>query len=124
MSSVDNGAEEGKPENLVTRLAARLRSHVLWDSSLIFTPPMVAAVFIAFSFYRAAWISPLTFSLVALATAGLAMLAVILRYRPLAPSVTVAAQLIDGRAQSKDRFLTLATLSNAAQPATFVARLR
>ena len=124
MSSVDNGAEKGKPENLVTRLAARLRSHVLWDSSLIFTPPMVAAVFIAFSFYRAAWISPLTFSLVVLATAGLAVLAVILRYRPLAPSVTVAAQLIDGRAQSKDRFLTLATLANAAQPATFVARLR
>lgn len=124
MSSQNHGSEGERPENLVARLAARLRSHVLWDSLLIFVPPVLAAVFIAFSFYRVAWMSPLAFLLVALALAGVAVLAVILRYRPLVPSVPAAAQLIDGQAESKDRFLTLATLATAAQPENFVARLR
>ena len=124
MSSQNHGSEGERPENLVARLAARLRNHVLWDSLLIFVPPVLAAVFIAFSFYRVAWMSPLAFLLVALALAGVAVLAVILRYRPLVPSVPAAAQLIDGQAESKDRFLTLATLATAAQPENFVARLR
>ena len=124
MSSANHGPEEGRPENLVAHLAARLRSHVLWDSLLIFIPPVLAGVFIVFSFYRAAWMSPLAFLLAALVLAGVAGLAVILRYRPLVPSVPAAARLIDGQADSKDRFLTLATLAHAAQPSNFVARLR
>jgi hypothetical protein len=124
MSRTIPGPEAGRPENLVTNLAARLRGHVLWDSLLIIVPPTLAAVFIAFSFYRAALLSPLTFLLVALGVLGSAVFGVIFRYRPLAPSVTAAARLIDRRVESKDRFLTLATLASAAQPSTFVARLR
>ncbi|HET7008248.1 MAG TPA: hypothetical protein VFK65_22305 [Candidatus Binatia bacterium] len=112
------------PEHLVTSLAERLRSHVLWDSLLICIPPAIAAVLIAFACYRAAWLSPLAFLFVALGIAGFAGLAVVLRYRPLAPSLPAAAQIIDKQAESKDRFLTLATLANTSQRATFVARLR
>lgn len=124
MSFPNHGPKGEGPENLVNRLAARLRCHVLWDSLLIFIPPVLAAAFIAFSFYRAAWMSPLAFLLIAVSLAGVGVLAVILRYRPLVPSVPSAAQLIDGQAESKDRFLTLATLASSARPDNFIARLR
>ena len=124
MSSPSHGPEGERAENLVTRLAARLGSHVLWDSLLIFMPPVLAALFIAFSFYRAGWISPLVFWLIASCLAVVGLFSVILRYRPLAPSVRAAAELIDRQAVSQDRFLTLATLGSSAQPANFVARLR
>ncbi|MGZ8433826.1 MAG: hypothetical protein ACXWWP_08430 [Candidatus Binatia bacterium] len=124
MSSPSHGPEGEKAENLVTRLAARLGSHVLWDSLLIFMPPVLAALFIAFSVYRAAWISPLVFWLMATCLAVLGLLLVILRYRPLIPSVPAAAGLIDRQARSQDRFLTLATLGSSPQPANLVARLR
>jgi hypothetical protein len=114
----------GRPENLVANLTVRLRSQVLWDSLLICMPPAVAALFIALVCYRATWLSPLGFLLVGLGIAGFTGLAVIFLYRPLVPSVTAAAQLIDRQAQSKDRFLTLATLASGAQPTTLVARLR
>ena len=109
---------------MVAHLAARLRSHVLWDSLLIFIPPVLAAVFIAFSFYRATWMSPLAFLLVATVLIAGGAVAIFFRFRPLIPSVPAAAQLIDGQAESKDRFLTLATLAGTAQPANFVTRLR
>ena len=121
---ISDSEGEGRPENLVARVAARLRSHVLWDCLLIFTPPTLAAVFIGLSLYRAAWMSSLAFLATVFGIAVFAVLGVVFRYRPLAPSVEVAAQLIDGRVESKDRFLTLATLASAAQSATFVARLR
>jgi len=124
MSFPNHRPEGDRPESLVAQLAARLRNYVLWDSLLIFIPPVLAAAFIAFSFYRAAWMSPLAFLLVAVSLAGVGALAVILRYRPLVPSVPAAAQLIDGQAESEDRFLTLATLPTPAQPENFVARLR
>jgi len=109
---------------LVKHLTARLRCQVLWDSLLIFIPPVFAALFLAFSIYRAALMSPMAFLLVAVTIAGVGVLGVILRYRPLTPSVLAAAQLIDVRAEAKDRFLTLATVEASAQPASFVARLR
>lgn len=124
MSAPNHSPEGERPENLVAHLAGRLRNHVLWDSLLIFIPPVSAAAFMAFSVYRAAGMSPLVFLLVAVGLAVVGVLAVILRYRPLVPSVAEAAQLIDGRAESKDRFLTLATLASSVQPANFVARLR
>ena len=124
MSSPSHGPEGERAENLVTRLAARLGSHVLWDSLLIFTPPVMAALFIAFSVFHAAWISPLVFWLIATCLAAVGLLSVILRYRPLIPSVPAAAELIDRQADSQDRFLTLATLASSAQPANLVARLR
>ena len=124
MSSPSHGPESERAENLVTRLAARLGSHVLWDSLLIFMPPVLAALFIAFSFFHAAWISPLVFWLTATCLAAGGLLSVILRYRPLIPSVPAAAELIDRQAKSQDRFLTLATLASSAQPANLIARLR
>ena len=124
MLSPSHGPEGERAENLVTRVAARLGSHVLWDSLLIFMPAVLAALFIAVSLYRAAWISPLVFWLIASCLAAVGLFSVILRYRPLVPSVRAAAELIDRQAVSKDRFLTLATLESSAQPANFVARLR
>ena len=124
MSAPNHSPEGERPENLVIYLAGRLRNHVLWDSLLIFIPPVLAAAFMAFSVYRAAWMSPLAFLLVAVGLVVAGMLAVILRYRPLVPSVAEAAQLIDGQAESKDRFLTLATLASSVQPVKFVTRLR
>ncbi len=124
MLSPSHGPESERAENLVTRVAARLGSHVLWDSLLIFMPPVLAALFIAVSLYRAGWISPLVFWLVASCLAAVGLFSVLLRYRPLAPSVRAAAELIDRQAVSQDRFLTLATIESSAQPASFVARLR
>ncbi|HET9916516.1 MAG TPA: hypothetical protein VFQ89_05360 [Candidatus Binatia bacterium] len=124
MSSSNHRPDGERPEFLVTQLAARLRNFVLWDSLLIFAPPVLAAMFVAISCYRAAWMSPLALLLVAVGLVGVGALAVILRYRPLVPSVPATAQLIDGQAESEDRFLTLATLATPGQPANFVARLR
>jgi hypothetical protein len=124
MSSPSHGPESEPAEDLVTRLAARLGSHVLWDSLLIFMPPVLAALFIAFSFFHAAWISPLVFWLTATCLAAVGLVLVILRYRSLIPSVPAAAQVIDRQTESQDRFLTLATLGRSAQPANLVARLR
>jgi len=124
MSSSTHGSEGGRPENLVARLTVRLRSQVLWDSLLIFVPPILAALSIALSVYRAALMSPMVFWLVVVGLAGVGVLGVILRYRPLVPSVAAAARMIDGQTNSKDRFLTLTTLVSSAQPASLVARLR
>ena len=85
MLSPSHGPEGARAENLVTRVAARLGSHVLWDSLLIFMPAVLAALFIAVSLYRAAWISPLVFWLTATCLAAGGLLSVILRYRPLIP---------------------------------------
>jgi len=124
MALPNHGPEGDSAVRLVTGLVARLSSHLLRDSLLIVMPPLLAALFIAYSFFRAAWLTPMAFLLVASCLAALGLLAVILRYRPLIPTVPAAAQLIDQQAQSQDRFLTLATLGVAAQPADFVARLR
>ena len=124
MALPNHGPEGDSAVRLVTGLVARLRSHLLWDSLLIVMPPLLAALFIAYSFFRAAWLTPMAFLVVATCLAALGLLAAILRYRPLIPTVPAAAQLIDQQAQSQDRFLTLATLGVTAQPAGFVARLR
>lgn len=124
MSHPSHGSEGDSAVSMISGLVARLRSQVLWDSLLIVVPPVIAALFITFSLYRADWLSPLTFSLVAIGLAVLGLLAVILRYQPLVPTAPAAAQLIDQQAESKDRFLTLATLGSAAEPANLVARLR
>ncbi|HEX9786861.1 MAG TPA: hypothetical protein VGB09_02500, partial [Candidatus Binatia bacterium] len=55
---------------------------------------------------------------------ALGALAVLLRHRPLVPSVRSVARLVDQRSGAKDHFLTLATVDAANQPASFVVRLR
>ena len=112
------------PERLVGRLRAQLRRQALWDSLLLFAPPLLAFFYIAGSLYRVAWIGPLTFFLLAAMVAGAGLFAALLRYRPLVPSASKAARLVDERAGAADRFLTLATLDAARAFAPLVARLR
>jgi hypothetical protein len=120
-SDVEN---RGSPEHRVGRLAARLRNHALWDSLLIFSPPLLFSVYLLIYLCRAAWIAPLTFLLLSVAIIIVALLAVVVRYRPLIPSVRFAARLIDERTGAQDRFLTLATIDAGHWPSSFLARLR
>ena len=112
------------PERRVGRLAARLRNHALWDSLLIFSPPLLIAIYLAVYLYRGAWIAPITFLLLSGAVIGVGLLAVVVRTRPLIPSVCFAARLVDEKTKAKDRFLTLATIDVALWPDALVGRLR
>jgi len=120
---LDQNTQQG-PEQLVGRLRAQLRRQALWDSLLLFAPPLLAAFYIAGYLYRVAWIGPLTFFLLAAICAAAGLLAAALRYRPLAPSAAKAARLVDERAGAADRFLTLATLEAARSSAPLITRLR
>jgi len=112
-----------RPENLVLRLVAHLSHHALWDSLLIFLPPALALTYIVLVLFHAARISDLTLVLVVGAALGFGVLGVVLRYRPLIPSVSSAARFVDQRSGANDHFLTLATIEPARCPASFVARL-
>jgi hypothetical protein len=111
------------PENLVGRLLAQLSHHALWDSLLIYMPPALALIYVV-NLLSHAWISGLTSILIIAVAGGLGLFAVLLRYRPLIPSVSSAAQLADQRSGAQDHFLTLATIEPAHSSASFVARLR
>ena len=121
--STDPRARES-PEQRVGKLVARLRNHALWDSLLIFSPPLLLAIYLTAYLYRGAWITPVTFLVVSGAVIGLSLVAVVLRTRPLIPSVRSAARLVDEKSEAKDRFLTLATIDVALWPAALVGRLR
>ena len=112
------------PEQRIGKLVARLRNHALWDSLLIFSPPLLVAIYLAVYLYRGAWIAPMTFLVMSGALIGLGLIAVVLRTRPLIPSVRSAARLVDEKSEAKDRFLTLATIDGALWPAALVGRLR
>src|SRR5215475_6101961 len=112
------------PELRISRLAKRLRNHKLWDSLLIFLPPLLVATYLAVYLYNFAWIAPLTFYLLGGAMLGVSLLAVVVRSRRLIPSVPVAARLVDEKTAAKDRFLTLATIDVALWPGALVERLR
>ncbi len=112
------------PEQRVRRLAGQLRNHELWDSLLIFAPPLLVATYLAVYLYCAAWIAPMTFFLLSAVVIGLGLLVVAVCTRRLIPSVPVAARLVDEKAKAKDRFLTLATIDVALWPAALVERLR
>src|SRR5262245_37473115 len=112
------------PEQRVRRLAGQLRNHELWDSLLIFAPPLLVATYLAVYLYRAAWIAPMTFFSLTALVIGIGLLGVTVRTRRLIPSVPVAARLLDEKAEAKDRFLTLATIDVAFWPAALVERLR
>ena len=120
-SDVEN---RGSPEHRVGRLAAQLRNHALWDSLLIFSPPLLLSVYLLIFLYRAAWIAPPTFLLLSVAIIIVALLAIVVRYRPLIPSVRFAARLVDERTGAQDRFLTLATIDAGSWPSSFLIRLR
>jgi hypothetical protein len=124
MGTGKDAQERAAPEERVGSLVARLRNHALWDSLLIFSPPLVVAVYLAFYLYHSAWITPLTLFAFSAAVIGVGVVAVVMRTRPLIPSVDSAARLVDEKADAKDRFLTLATIDVALWPAALVGRLR
>jgi hypothetical protein len=113
------------PELGVARLVARLRHHVLWDSLLIFSPPLLVAIYFVAYGYGAGWLEPVTLLLFGAAIVVAGLFAVLARYRASIPSIGSAARLVDERTGAKDRFLTLATIDGSLhQPGSFVARLR
>ncbi|HWH79203.1 MAG TPA: hypothetical protein VNT76_17595, partial [Candidatus Binatus sp.] len=114
----------GRSEHLLSRLMAHLGHHALWDSLLIFLPPLVALIYGCILLMQAAWFGQAMALGIILIALGLAVLAIVLRYRPLIPSVAVAARLVDERAGAKDHFLTLATIDPAHTPESLVTRLR
>src|SRR5437899_3750848 len=112
------------PEKLIHRLVAQLGNHALWDALLIFLPPLIVAIYLLVYFFQAAWIGPLGLFLMIVTVAGLVLLAVLFRYRPLVPSVGSAARLVDDHTGAKDRFLTLLTIEPSPNAASLVSRLR
>ena len=116
--------EYGSPEDLVHRLVRHLRNHVVWDSLLTFSPPVLALLYLLAVVYRGAWIPPLPLLLLALAVIVIGLLAVILRVRPRVLSMPAAARLVDDKAEAKDRFVTLATVELSPSSEAMLARLR
>ena len=112
------------PENLVHRLVAQLRRHVLWDAMLIFVPPAAALIYIAAVLFRVAWLSPRAVLVTVALIVALSALGTLLRRRPRLPTLRGAAHLIDEKAGAKDHFLTLATIDPASSPASLLSRLR
>ena len=124
MGTSTDAENRESPEQRVGRLVAQLRNHALWDSLLIFSPPLLVAIYLAIYLYRGAWIASITLLLLSGGLIGVGLLAVVVRTRPLIPSVRSAARLVDEKTKAKDRFLTLATIDVALWPAVLVGRLR
>jgi hypothetical protein len=116
--------EYGSPEDFVHRLVRHLRNHVVWDSLLTFSPPVLALLFLLAVVYRGAWIPALPLLLLALTVIVIGLLAVILRIRPRVLSMPAAARLVDDKAEAKDRFVTLATVELSPSSEAMLARLR
>ena len=112
-----------QPENLVRSVAAKLRHHVLWDTLCIFLPPIVAAGYIVLLLFQTARLGESATIVSATMVAVLGLCAIVRRYRPLVPSVTAAAQMVDHQAGAKDHFLTLSTLDAETSPPSFWSRL-
>ncbi len=113
-----------QPETLVHRLVAQLSRHILWDSLLLFVPPASAVVYVIALLFQAAWLSRTGAILAAIFTLGVGVFAVLLRRRPLLPTVRRVARLVDEKSGAKDHFLTLATIDPAVQPSVLLTRLR
>ena len=60
MGTSTDAQNRESPEQRVGRLVAQLRNHALWDSLLIFSPPLLVAIYLAIYLYRGAWIAPIT----------------------------------------------------------------
>ncbi|MGH7784423.1 MAG: hypothetical protein ACREO5_11360, partial [Candidatus Binatia bacterium] len=111
------------PEHLIGYVVQRVRNHVLWDSLLIVFPPFLAISYISLFLYRTAWLATFGLSLISLGALAAALLAAVLRYRPLVPSLPAAARLVDEKAEAMDRFVTLATLGPTPSSEPLVNRL-
>lgn len=124
MQAYTGKQEQGSPENLVARIEQRLRDHVLWDSLLIYSPALLAVLYLIADLYRASWIPPIAVLLLASAVIVIGLVAVILRFRPRVPPLPVVARLVDDKAEAKDRFMTLTTVDSSHSSEMMLARLR
>ena len=124
MAPSSNLAERTRPETVVFRLRSQLGNHALWDASLFFIAPVLAALCAVYLLVQSAWVSQVFASATAMLTIGLGAVAITLRYRKRIPKLPQAARLVDQRAGAKDHFLTLATLDPANCPEPLLSRLR
>ncbi len=115
---------QARAETLVGRLMARLGHHALWDSLLIFVPPVLALLCAAFSMTRAAWISLNAAMVITFILIALAVLVIAWHYRRALATAADTARLIDAHTGAKDHFLTLATIDAAAHAPSLIAQLR
>ena len=116
--------DDGSPGDFVHRLVRHLRNHIVWDSLLTFSPPILAALYLLAVLYRGSWIPALPMLVLALAVIGIGLLAFFFRIRPRGPSTPQAARLVDDKAEAKDRFITLATIEPSPSSEAMLARLR
>jgi hypothetical protein len=124
METATQRSQREPPENLIAGTVSRLRSHAIWDSLLIFAPPLLLAIYVTSYLYRLAWIDQITYLSLGLAFFLLTSIAATLRYRPLVPSVPAAARLVDDKAAAEDRFITLVTIAPSSRPTSLIDRLR
>jgi hypothetical protein len=115
---------QARAETLVSRLMARLGHHALWDSLLIFVPPVLVLLFALFSTSQAARVSLSAAIAITLVLTAFGVVAIVLRYRRALATTAGAARLIDERAGAKDHFLTLATIDAAVHAPSLIAQLR
>ena len=116
--------EYGSPEDFVRRLVRHLRHHVVWDSLLTFSPPILAILYLVPVLYQESWIPALPLLLLVSAAIAVGLLTIVFRIRPRVPSLPAAARLADDKAEAKDRFITLATVKSSAASEAMLARLR
>ena len=121
-----NRSERGTelPEKLVDRLRSHLKRHALWDSLLIFFPPILVFSYLMVFLYRSRLIAQETVIFASATALGIALLMGISRHHSMAHLVRLAARLIDDRVEGKDRFVTLATIDPSFYPSFLVDRLR
>jgi hypothetical protein len=124
MTPTSELTERARPEAFVRRLRTRLGLHALWDTLLIFVPPLLMLLCAIVYFAQTRGLGFINASIISLTLMGLAVLGVALRYRRLAPQLSKVARLADERAGAKDHFLTMATIDPAVCPEKFLARLR
>jgi hypothetical protein len=115
---------EASPESLIDGLTRRLRNHRMQDSLLLFAPVGLVCLYLGVHLYRAAWITQSTFIIVTIGMIGIGILALILGFRRMTPSVRSAARMIDEKATAEDRFLTLATVERSWCSHVLLGRLR
>jgi len=114
----------GSPERLVGHLVSHLERHRLWDSLLLCIPPFLVFSSLMIFLYHSAWVARGSLIFVSAAVLGMALLLGLWRCRAAAPSVRIAARLIDERVEGKERFVTLATVDPSVCPSSLLARLR
>jgi hypothetical protein len=85
---------------------------------------MLALLYVTYLLAHAAWVGQMTVLTATLVVLALGVFGAIVRYRPLTPKLSAAAQLLDARSGAKEHFLTLATVDPAQAPAPLIARLR